>query len=79
MNKAWCVDKFQEILCDMYPNGGVLDYWTAQLMWTEYIDDLCRQGKITQDQFNNWTNPMKYGKPVKIRVRRDVPAFRASI
>ena len=79
MNKAWCVDGFQRMLCEMYPEGGRLDYWTAQLMWIEYIDGLCRQGKITQEQFGSWTNPMKYGKPVRIRVRRDVPALRVAL
>lgn len=79
ISKSLAVSEFQDMLCRMYPEGGTLDYWTAQLMWTEFIDDLCKQGKITQEQFASWTNPMKYGKPVRVRVRRDVPALSASI
>ena len=78
-NKQWVVSEFKNTLCQMYPEGGTLDYWTAQLMWTEFIDDLCRRGIISDKQFANWTNPMKYGRPVRIRVKRDVPALRLGI
>ena len=75
LTKGACVCMFEKQLCEMYPNGGKLDYWTAQLMWSEFIDDLCRRGRITLKQYESWTNPMKYGKPVIIRVKRNVPAL----
>jgi len=75
-NKSWAVSEFEDMLCRMYPEGETLDYWTAQLMWTEFIDDLCKRGIISDKQFASWGNPMKYGKPVRIRVRRDVHSLK---
>lgn len=33
------------------------DYWEMQISWESYKDGLCRDGVITQTQFNNWGNP----------------------
>lgn len=40
------------------------DYWTAQLMWSDYVDSLRKDGQITDRQFNNWTTPFPYGKRI---------------
>lgn len=44
--------------------NGEYDYWTMQLMWSGYVDSLCRDGIVTLRQFNNWATPFEYGKRV---------------
>ena len=39
-----------------------VDYWTGQLAWSTWIDGLCKDGVITQKQWNNWKTPFRYGK-----------------
>lgn len=55
------VADFKETLED-----GDYDYWTIQLMWATYVDDLCKQGKISQKQYDNWETPFETGKHVYV-------------
>lgn len=41
-----------------------VDYWTAWEIWDAYVDGLCKDGQITEKQFNNWATPFPYGKPL---------------
>ena len=47
-----------------YLNPGEYDYWTVQLMWSDYVDYLCRDGIITSRQYGNWSTPFEYGKRI---------------
>lgn len=38
-------------------NSPFSDYWSMQLAWEIYKDNLNREGTITMKQFNNWDNP----------------------
>lgn len=33
------------------------DYWSMQLAWTQFIDDLKMSDAITEKQRNNWDKP----------------------
>lgn len=39
-----------------------VDYWTGQLAWSCYVDTLCKEGRITQKQYDRWSTPFRYGK-----------------
>ena len=55
-----------------YMPTGDYDYWTAQLMWSEYVDGLCKAGKISQKQYDNWSCPFEYGKHVVVGYQKIV-------
>lgn len=42
-----------------------VDYWIGQLCWSSYTDMLCKDGIITQKQYNTWSTPFPYGKRLK--------------
>lgn len=46
---------------------GKYDYWTAQLEWSIYTDGLCKDGIITQKQYETWSTPFIYGKHVTFK------------
>ena len=48
---------------DLYENE--VDYWTAQECWSNMIDIMCKNGDITQRQWNNWETPFPYGKRLR--------------
>lgn len=62
------VKEFEEY----YLENREYDYWTVQLMWSEYVDSLCKSGKITQKQYDNWLCPYAYGKHVVVYDRKVV-------
>ena len=62
MKKAEAIKIFKEML----PVGQWMDYWSVQLMWSEFTDSLCKNGDITQEQWNNWTTPISYGCTVAL-------------
>lgn len=33
------------------------DWWAVQFNWSCFIDALCKNGDITQEQYHNWTFP----------------------
>lgn len=63
MTKEQAVREFKDYYADLYIRK--VDYWTAQLAWSEYVDNLCRCGRITQRQYDTWSNPFTYGKKLK--------------
>ena len=42
-----------------------VDYWTGQEVWSAYTDGLCKDGVITQRQYDTWSTPFPYGKRLK--------------
>lgn len=46
---------------DIYPliikSYGVKDKVALAEAWNNYTDSLCKEGLITQKQYNNWENP----------------------
>lgn len=65
MTYAEVVKNFQEIYSDLYEKE--VDYWTAQLIWSDYVDGLCKDGRITPRQYNNWGTPFTYGKHLNVK------------
>lgn len=59
------VKSFQRIYSDLYEKG--VDYWTAHEYWHEFIDALCKAGEITLKQYETWSTPFEYGKPLSVR------------
>lgn len=63
MTKEQAIRDFKREYADLYIKK--VDYWTAQLAWSIYVDGLCKDGQITQRQCDNWSTPFPYGKPLK--------------
>ena len=57
MTKEQVYNEFKKL----YVNLNGVDYYTAQIAWTEYINSLQKMGYITETQMYNWTNPF-HGK-----------------
>lgn len=47
------------------PNGEY-DYLMLQQAWAFYTDGLCKDGEITNKQWNTWETPFEYGKRVLV-------------
>lgn len=62
MNYKEAVKEFKYLYADLYLKR--VDYWTAQLAWSDYVDGLNRDGQITDKQRGNWATPFPYGKPL---------------
>ena len=60
MTKANAVEEFKLFYRNLFLEQ--VDYWRAQEAWAAYTDSLCKMGRITQNQYNNWSTPFKYGK-----------------
>lgn len=60
MTKEQAVREFQSAYHDLYERK--VDYWTAQLAWSGFTDQLCKEGRITLKQYETWETPFKYGK-----------------
>ena len=45
---------------------GEYDYWTVYEMWSSYTDYLCKDGQITDKQYNSWSTPFEYGKTIYV-------------
>lgn len=56
---------FRETYSDLYEKG--VDYWTALECWENFTDVLCKNGDITQKQFNTWETPFTYGKRLFVK------------
>lgn len=55
--------EFETIYLSLYLKK--VDYWTAHEAWAAYVDGLCKNGEITQKQFDTWETPFPYGKHLK--------------
>lgn len=62
MDYRTAIKRFHEETDNRFCKGSGVDYWTAQLAWSTWVDSLCKVGEITQKQYNNWATPFKYGK-----------------
>ena len=54
---------FETIYMSLYLKR--VDYCTAQEAWAAYVDGLCKDGQITQKQYDTWLTPFPEGKPLK--------------
>lgn len=68
MTKAKAVEEFKTLYKNLFLEQ--VDYWTAQFAWSCYTDSLCKMGRITQKQYNNWATPFKHGKHLNKRAVR---------
>lgn len=62
------VKDFERIYIQYYMRHE--DYWKAFEAWSAYIDGLCKDGQITQKQFETWQTPFPYGKKLKPNKRQ---------
>lgn len=60
MTKAQAVKEFKWQFYQLYVDR--VDYWAAQEQWAAYTDALCKNGTITQHQWDTWSTPFPYGK-----------------
>lgn len=73
MTYEQAVREFKDLYRSLYIRYA--DYWTAQLAWAEYTDMLCKNGNITQHQYDSWSPPFQYAKrlsPTKSMLEREV-------
>jgi len=68
MTKKDAIKRFEIMYIDLYIKE--VDYWTAQLTWSDYIDGLNRDGLITDKQRDTWETPFPYGKHLKPNKRQ---------
>lgn len=47
-------DKIRPKVIEQY---GKDDRMAIQLAWSEYTDHLCKNGLISQNQYDRWSNP----------------------
>lgn len=62
------VREFKTIYLHLYLKK--VDYWTAEEAWAGYKDRLCKNGEITQKQYEIWQTPFPYGKNLKPNKRQ---------
>ena len=61
------VKQFRNQFIDLWERQ--VDYWTAQETWSCWVDGLCKDGQITQRQYDTWRTPFTYGKRLKLTKR----------
>lgn len=57
------IKEFQTEYRNLYEQE--VDYWTAQLAWSAFVDSLCKEGVVTQKQWETWETPFPYGKHLR--------------
>jgi len=58
MNKRDVLDEFKrDILPIIVQQYGKNDKPAISQAWNDYTDMLCKDGQITQRQYDTWTNP----------------------
>jgi hypothetical protein len=60
MTKREAIKTFKESYYATLERG---DYYEKQFAWACFKDMLCKDGKITMNQYENWDNPACIGKP----------------
>lgn len=73
MTKAEAVREFKRNYRKLYIDR--VDYWTAHLAWSEYVDSLNKDKQITDKQASTWSTPFPYGKqlsPSKAQLEMEV-------
>lgn len=56
MTKVEATRLFREVYPDCYKDVRG-DYCKVQFAWSCFVDGLCKDGQITQNQYDNWTMP----------------------
>jgi hypothetical protein len=58
MTKVEAIKEFYTyVLPQVYQAYGKRDKPAIREAWNNFTDSLQREGKITEDQYNNWGNP----------------------
>lgn len=52
LTKKQTISNFLEVYSG--PRGDKVCKYTA---WLDYVDHLCKDGHVSQSQYDNWTNP----------------------
>lgn len=62
MTKTEAVAQFREhILPLVRKNFGKNDHTAMRIAWNDYTDNLCKERKITSQQYDSWSNPFEKG------------------
>ena len=65
MTYRQAVKQFREEFHYLYEEHA--DYWKAHEAWSGFTDMLCKNGDITQKQYDTWSTPFPYGKRLGVR------------
>jgi len=65
MTYRQAIKMFKETYADLYENEA--DYWTAHECLANFTDILCKNGDITQKQYDTWDTPFPYGQRLGVR------------
>ena len=65
MTYRQAVKMFRETYSDLYEQG--VDYWTAHECWANFTDIMCKNGDITQKQYDTWETPFPYGQRLGVK------------
>lgn len=61
MKKEHALNAFKETILpwikEMYEQDGKVDHVARRTAWNDYTDMLCKDGLITENQYDTWTNP----------------------
>lgn len=61
MTKEQAVKIFKEEILPQvikhYESDGIKDIPARRFAWSTFVDSLCKDGQITDKQYNNWDNP----------------------
>jgi hypothetical protein len=56
MTKAQALKQFKETHAELLKSGDKVAIRTA---WNDYTDMLCKNGDITEKQYDTWTSPFQ--------------------
>lgn len=61
MNKIQAVQEFKDIILPsvkgIFEQSGRKDKPARRMAWQNFVDMLCKEGKVTTNQFNTWHDP----------------------
>jgi hypothetical protein len=61
MTKEHALIAFKETIipwiAERYETDGVIDHVARRTAWNDYTDMLCKDGMITEHQYETWDNP----------------------
>ena len=58
MTKEKAVKVFKELFTN-FRNELKVDRIAVALCWDDFTDTLCKDGEITEGQYNRWSNPWR--------------------
>lgn len=60
------VEHFDEwilpLVCEQYEKDGIPDYVARSEAWNDWTDSLCKDGEISDWQYDNWSHPASCGR-----------------